>query len=304
MKRTAGKWDWNEWPIYFLPVNTWAFKNADTIGAEGSMLIATNELMGEANTKRFEGMLDQGKRVLLDSGVYWLATQHAARHEMTMDEALSLAPDEVDNWQMLLSLYIATVKAYESHLWGYIELDQGGISNKKKTRAYLEGLGLQPIPVYHPLNDGWDYFDELASNYERICVGNIVRANRETRTRILATIWERKRKYPHLWVHALGMTPNDMTLAYMMNSFDSSSWLHGVMYGMTKAATVNSPMTELKDGFQYRRDVPIDADTGHTKAFVMCGYSARMLNRSLAQFRRDMEQELGADMGLFDDHHG
>ena len=57
-----------------------------------------------------------------------------------------------------------------------VEVDQGGRENKIKTRARLEKMGLRPIPVYHPLNDGWDYFDYLAENYDRICMGNVVNA--------------------------------------------------------------------------------------------------------------------------------
>ena len=62
----------------------------------------------------------------------------------------------------------------------------------------LEQMGLRPIPVYHPFNDGWDYFDYLAERYDRICFGNVVQADRETRKRLVATAWERHRKYPHL----------------------------------------------------------------------------------------------------------
>ena len=59
-----------------------------------------------------------------------------------------------------------------------------------------ESLGLKPIPVYHPLLDGWDYFDELAAQYDRICFGNIVQAPAATRIRLLHTLWERHRRYP------------------------------------------------------------------------------------------------------------
>jgi hypothetical protein len=47
---------------------------------------------------------------------------------------------------------------YADRLSGYTELDQGGRDHKRRTRTRLHDLGLNPIPVYHPFNDGWDYF--------------------------------------------------------------------------------------------------------------------------------------------------
>jgi len=300
MKRTAGKWDPDAWPMYFLASNVLTLQRS-FVTRNGSILVAVNELAKSASS---DELMKQYDHILLDSGIYWLTTQHALHHEMNMNEALALSPEEIDHWPWLLEHYIATARKYESKLWGYIELDQGGRENKQKTRAMLENLGLRPIPVYHPLNDGWDYFDLLASEYDRICVGNIVRAYGEDRKRILATIWERRRKYPHLWIHALGMTPNDMTLSYMMNSFDSSSWVSALRYSSGMTSTINSAMKELIAGFVYRRDVAIDEEAGHTKAGKLCGYSALMLQKSLQVFRQTMEDELGADMELADVDHG
>jgi hypothetical protein len=51
----------------------------------------------------------------------------------------------------------------------------------------LEQMGLRPIPVYHPFNDGWHYFDYLAERYDLVCFDNVVQADRETRKRLVAT---------------------------------------------------------------------------------------------------------------------
>ena len=45
------------------------------------------------------------------------------------------------------------------------------------TPAHAEGLA--PMPVYHPLNDGWDYYDELAGSHDRVCIGNLVQATKQ-----------------------------------------------------------------------------------------------------------------------------
>jgi len=301
MKQTGGNWDPTQWPIYFRASDNDALRY-DIIEPESHLLLAVTELPTRDN-KDFEELLNS--HVLLDSGVYVLATQHAHKHGMSMDEALRLAPNEIEGFDKLFDLYVQTVSAYQDRLWGYIEIDFGGCQNKRKTRARLEGLGLRPMPVYHPLNDGWDYFDELANEYDRICLGNIVLAPMETRKRILATIWERRRQYPHLWIHGLGMTPGDMNLAYMLNSFDSSTWLlAGVRYGRGIAHMIGRATNDLMDGFIYRRDKEPAEPAGYNKARQMASYNAILLDRSYRIIKSDLEQELGADVGLFDHDHG
>jgi len=174
--------------------------------------------------------------VLLDSGIFWLTQRHMRAHPgMTMDEALSLPPDEVDGFDWLWANYVALASEFEDRLWGYIELDQGGADNKRKTRAKLEALGLRPIPVYHPLNDGWDYFDELCEQYDRICMGNVVQARNPVRRHLLSTLWERRRRHPDVWVHVLGLTISEMLTAYPVSSTDSSGWVYALRYGAQTA---------------------------------------------------------------------
>lgn len=62
---------------------------------------------------------------------------------------------------LTICFYVEIIRKFENDAWGCIEIDQGGRENKIKTRAMLEGMGLRPIPVYHPFLDGWDYFDYL-----------------------------------------------------------------------------------------------------------------------------------------------
>lgn len=191
------------------------------------VLVAVNDLGTPSSRAAFERLLAAGCKVLLDSGVFWLTNRHKRLTGITMDEALALAPQDIDGFDRLFDLYVELATSYGDRLWGYIELDQGGMVNKRNIRARLHDLGLSPIPVYHPLVDGWDYFDELAEGYDRLCFGNVVQADAPTRTRLLATAWERHRAYPDLWVHLLGYTPDHKLLAFpgAADSCDSSSWL-------------------------------------------------------------------------------
>ena len=223
MKYTAGQFNRNDWPVYFLAGGPGTLESAAQ--SAGAMLIAVNELMGESGPGLLEQMLDSGQKVFLDSGVFSLASKTAKERGITHDEALSLPLDQLSGFNDLYNAYLQLTSAFGNRLWGYIELDLGGREQKRETRAKLEAAGLQPIPVYHPLNDGWDYFDELASEYDRICIGNIVQASGYVRHRLLATVFERQANYPDLWIHLLGYTPNEWLNACPIQSCDSSTWL-------------------------------------------------------------------------------
>lgn len=230
MRKTGGNFDPGARGIIFLASTPSTIEISSR--AHPDKLVAVNELEG-STLPIVEGWLSAGHRVFLDSGIFNLTNEHMRAHPgMTMDVALALAPDQIDGFDSLWGRYVDIMGKYGAKSWGYIELDQGGRENKIKTRTKLEALGLSPIPVYHPLNDGWDYFDYLAKRYDRICVGNLVQAKPAVRKRIMATIAERKRKYPGLWCHALGVSPSVSLLTYPgFDSADASTWLHPVRWG-------------------------------------------------------------------------
>ena len=235
----GGTYDAEDRPIYFAAVAAHlAGPNIADDVYPPRILLAVNELMD--STDVLDRNLDRGRTVLLDSGIFWLTQEHMKRHPgMTMDVALGLAPTEIDGFTELWARYLELVKRYESRLWGYVELDQGGAANKRITRLKLHEEGLRPIPVYHPVNDGFDYFDELAGQYDRMCVGNLVQAHRSFRLRLLALIWERHRLYPQLWIHGLGLTASELMHAYPLDSIDSSSWTGALRWHMQKVITAD-----------------------------------------------------------------
>lgn len=233
LKQTGGgAFDPNDRHIYFRPCNP--IDLTLTHRFHRYVLIAVNELQeaGASATEAITQILQECPTLtlFLDSGVFSLASAYAAANNITHDEALRTPLKKITGFNELFDDYISLVRRWDTNLWGYVEIDIGGVDQKRETRARLEGMGLAPIPVYHPLNDGWDYFDELASQYDRICVGNVVRASRYVRKRIIDTIFERKKAYPGLWVHMLGMTPNEVANAFPMESCDSIYWLRPVKW--------------------------------------------------------------------------
>lgn len=257
-------------------------------------LIAINELKSQSSIEQLEAWINGGSRVFIDSGIFNLTNEHARKHKVPMDVALALSPDEIDGFEKLWTRYIDVITRFGDQSWGYIELDQGGRDNKIKTRARLESLGLRPVPVYHPLNDGWDYFDYLAERYDRICFGNIVQAEPEVRKRLVMTAWERHRKYPGLWIHLLGFTPNEWLNALPINSADSSTWLSAVRWDGLIERVAGAPFSKLDKNFQYVLGSDPTGDTGSQKACTMSAYQVRMQERS---WRHQLERwrELGAE---------
>ncbi len=287
MPTAGGTFDRDERPIYFTA-------GGGEFNAGSHVLMAVNELMADAEEQRLRDLLDAGCRVLLDSGIFWLTNRHCRSHGVTMDEALALAPDELDGFAELRDRYVYLTRTYGDWLWGYIELDQGGRDNKRVQRAALHDLGLSPIPVYHPLVDGWDYFDELAAAYDRICVGNIVQASAPVRLRLLHTIWERRRNYPHLWIHALGLTANEWCLPIGPDSCDSSSWLAPLRWNHQRIETaLLRRVGDLPAGFRY---APGDS-ASYQAAARLCADAATALGRCWQHAAHRAQELAGSAVG-------
>ena len=265
MKHTGGKWNPHEPPIYFLAANASRLRNAAEVTQ--CLLIAVNELEGPKGEEYFSQWLTAGRTVFLDSGIFFLTNQHARAHDVTMDTALALSPEEIDGFDDLFKKYVHLAKTYGDRVWGYIELDQGGRENKIRTRQRLEDMGLRPIPVYHPFNDGWDYFDELGQNYDRICFGNVVQAERRERVQLIHTMWERRRRFPHLWIHVLGYTPNELLYACPPNSADSSTWLQAIRWPTgVQLRSMGKTVDQLGRDFNYALGSARDEQAGAAKA--------------------------------------
>lgn len=244
MKHTqGGTFDPHEKFVYFIASNPSVLHDVSEVHQH--ILVGINEIKNQASVDLVKSWCDDGIKVFLDSGIFNLTMTHARAHNTTMNEALLLAPEEIDGFDALFERYVRLIGILGDACWGYTELDQGGREAKIRMRARLEGMGLRPIPVYHPLGDGVDYFDELASQYDRIAFGNVVQASPPCRIRLMATAWERRRRYPHLWVHLLGVTPSSLTMAFPPNSCDSSSWLSGVRWGRSFETAMTRPVGDL-----------------------------------------------------------
>jgi len=287
-KTTAGEqFDINKKYLHFVAGPAGCLETLLTVHGHG--LIAINELR-ESNLHLMSRYLNAGAVVLIDSGIFALVADHHRKHRVSMNEALSLAPHEIDGFDDLYKMYVAICKEFGDKCWGYIELDQGGRENKIRTRARLEKLGLRPIPVYHPQHDGWDYFDHLAKNYDRICIGEMVQSDRFTKLRLIATVAERKKKYPGLWIHLLGFTPNAWLNAYDIESCDSSTWSATTRWAGYIAKAAGQSLGHLNRDFQYMLGADVDADNGHRKGWRHGAYAVHFQECNWRAARREVEK--------------
>ena len=258
MKATGGAWDRDDWPVCFCASVLGALEV--TVKHHPYILVAVNEMLAPGTYRAGRAALERwiagGAKVFLDSGVFWLTNEHKRAHGMTMDQALALAPNEIDGFDELFARYVELCRAYGDSLWGYVELDQGGKDRKRVTRARLQDeYGLSPIPVYHPLNDGRDYFDELVEGYDRMCFGNVVQASPGTRRRLLHMMWEVRARHPDCWIHLLGVRPTEMLLAYPAQSVDTSSYLAALRWAhdTVRTSTMLKAVSNFPPNFAYRR---------------------------------------------------
>lgn len=300
-RTSGGKFDPAEEYCYFLATSTGRHTEAmkalpeENLHLYEHVLVAVNEIKSPADMEDLTALIEE-RKVLIDSGIFNLATSHAKAHGMTMDEALTLAPEEVDGFSALYDLYCGIATRFKDQMWGMIELDLGGPLVKPETRKRIvKDTGITPIPVIHPRSDGWDYYDDHADAYDRICVGNLVKAVGTDRARLIHALSERARtKHPNTWHHLLGVTPNPQALAIpVRGSSDSSTWLNGVRWlqsWRTGAMTVRT--AAFPESMYYRTAAEAGITDGHGSYYRVDGV-ALASSFAMQQAVRDVRREYG-----------
>lgn len=268
----GGKWDPEAENIFFL-----AGTVSDAVTSNNPFtLLAVNEIKTQKQIDLLDRWCDE-RTILLDSGVYALASAYAKAHDVSIGVAFATPPDQMDDWNRLYDQWCELTQRFGDRLWGVIELDQGGKDAARITReACFNDTGIMPIPVYHPLSDGWDYYDELAQGYDRICVGGLALPP-PARLRLCWTACDRARAYPYLWTHLLSITPAPWVLsAGLRGSVDSSSWLAAIRWATTwQARVMLQRFSTLVPEMTYDRDDPKNLERGRPKAMqVSAAYGA------------------------------
>lgn len=235
-------------------------------------LVALNTIKNHADLAEVERWADQGKTLFLDSGVYSLCMKMAQDQGIRSLDAFAKQPEEIPGFEDLFEWYVEVMGKLDKKIWGYIEIDVGGREAKKRTRARLEAEGLHPIPVYHPLIDGPEYFHELASKYPRICVSNLAQSDNTTRLRLMSWVSENRQKYPGLWIHTLGLYPNEWLAAYPAESSDTSGWIDHAKFGEYPEVAYLEAFSDIPENYRYKTGDGQEALSSHRLGTYGCHF--------------------------------
>ncbi len=200
------------------------------------------ETIDKPTLEYIEKLLQMGKNILIDSGVYAVVSAYSKKKGVPINRAFTMTPDKIDGFNDLYESYLRIITALKDRVWGYIEIDLGKTEDKIQTREKLERAGLKPMPVYHPLTDPPEYFDYLCEHYDRICVGQLAQTASDIRLKMICHIEMRRKKYPHLWIHYLGITISQYCYQFKIDSCDSSAWSQCVRWGKIDIRSLLKPV--------------------------------------------------------------
>lgn len=273
----GGTFDPNETGLYFFATGLqWHLRVAAT--GHKNFLVAVNHISeGASGNAELDQLLSiPDVRVFLDSGIFTLCADHSRKHNVPLEDVLGMQPAQLDGYEKLKRRYLDLIRRYESRLWGYVELDLGGTDTKRVTRSATEAEGLRPIPVFHPLHDSWEYFEEIITRYDRICIGNIVNASAKTRAIVLTEAYRRRRAIgSNVFIHVLGASPNALITSFRVESCDSSSWNSRLRFPVLNSVNLEGTLKGLPEWFLYEQN----GDPGViTKAGETCAYQHYLFN--------------------------
>ncbi len=109
--------------------------------------------------------------------------------------------------------------------------DKKSIDNSLKNQAYLESLGLSPLPVFHA-GEPWSVLEDMLRSYDYVALGGLAGAS-VTSTALFKWLVEcfRRAKEHEVVYHGFGMTTWNWLKWLKWYSVDSSSWGSSFRYG-------------------------------------------------------------------------
>lgn len=222
LQETHGVWHISEANVFFSAIVMSHFKIVKDLNS-WLLLSVPDICMSPDGVELVKAYSKGGSNLLIDSGIFGLAATAAKAKGISHVEGLMTPPTEIVGWDKFIGNWKSLISEVKNNCWGYIEIDLGGTKQKIETRKMLEADGFKPIPVIHPMSDGWDYFDEMANKYDRLAIGNLVQSNARTRYHILKTVHQRRQGKGVKWIHALGITASPLWLSAPTESCDSSA---------------------------------------------------------------------------------
>lgn len=209
--------------IYFAGLNTARF---------AEVLEGQDVLISYADIARRPGVwadeirprLERGayRSVILDSGAFTELTERG-RNERAI--AAGKRPPHPNPWHTDLEEYGRFVLEHRDLFDEVITLDDiaGDVATTRRNTDYLEGLGLDVVPVFHQ-GESWDVLEDYVRRYRRIGLG--VQRTSSGSPVAGAREWTAEaidRIPTSVSIHGLGMTRYAKTLR--MATTDSTTWI-------------------------------------------------------------------------------
>jgi len=185
-----------------------------------------------------------------------------------------------------IDAYIEYLQENAKYIDYYFNLDViGDPVASLKNFLYMKRKGMDPIPVYHaleektsPLKFLYHYMDHT----DYIAIGAIAKMNMSRRIQLLDITWADHLTYddgmPKVKVHGLGMTSHLLMLRYPFYSVDSTSW---VMYGRYGGILV-PPYDSKQQIYRYDKNVQ--------KVFISQRSPSKMMDMKHFDTYHDEEQ--------------
>lgn len=168
-------------------------------------------------------------KIFLDSGAYTMETQ------------------QVQDVQKYLDDYIDYILKHEDRWFGYVSLDDiQDVEVSWRNQKYMEGRGVNPLPVYHAGED-FKWFEKCANEYDYMGLGGVARGMSATGFRtLLDKIFNYiDRRNLSTKIHGFGMTSYKYLVRYPWYSVDSTTWLKQAGFGRIMLPRIDSRTGEF-----------------------------------------------------------
>jgi hypothetical protein len=236
-----------------------------------------NRLLSWVNERKvIEERAANGYPTFVDSGAFSAYTKHL---DINVDEYI----DWINRWHPYVERYAA---------WDTIPSDK--ISPKEsaeKTWAnyqYMKTKVADPSKLVYCFHYGEDLdylVQALESGLDYVALGGLAKKGKKQREEFLTLVEPIFRQYPHVHVHAFGMTSVPILQRFdFIDSSDSSSWLYPPKYGRIQTNSCGE--------VYFGNDV--DKETNRDAAFVyMLPSSQMLLERELQSKGMTIEDMFG-----------
>jgi len=155
-------------------------------------------------------------KIFLDSGAYTMHTKGVKDVQGYMDS------------------YVEFISKYHDRFYAYANLDEiDDFEESWRRQKYMEGCGLNPIPVYH-FEEKFEIAEKYLNEYDYVAIGGL--ASGKVSSRDLTILLDRIFEYIYkkglsTKIHGFALFSVPFLLKYPLFSSDATTWMKFATYG-------------------------------------------------------------------------